>query len=387
LRIQWWQTDQDAAAGQARRSRDGAGIVLRPACLFADTCGIDDGPIPLDERTMADALRDAGYKTIISGKWHLGDFEQAYLPNQRGFDHAYGHYFGALDYFTRQRDGKLDWFRNGDQLQEEGYNTHLIAAEAVKMIGEQSGDQPFFLYVPFNAVHSPFQVPAEYMTPYGDLPEPRRKLAGMLAAMDEAVGQIVDAVERQGLRDQTLFVFSSDNGGPGPGKVTDNTPLRGGKGGLYEGGVRVCAFATWDGHVPAGSRNNQPLHMVDWFPTLVQLAGGSLTREKQLLPLDGRDLWPTLTAGKPSPHEEILLNATPSRGAIRVGDWKLKLLTSQNSEEVELFNLAADIAEKKNVDEAYPEKAKDLRARYDRLAAQAVPPKNKEPQESGDESK
>jgi arylsulfatase A-like enzyme len=210
------------------------------------------------------------------------------------------------------------------------------------------------------------------------LPEPRRKLAGMLAALDEAVGQIVAAVEEKGLRENTLFIFSSDNGGPSPGRVTDNSPLRGGKGGLYEGGVRVCAFATWAGTIPAGQHLKEPLHIVDWFPTLVQLVGGSLAPEKQILPLDGRDLWPTLIAGKPTPHEEILLNTTPVGGAIRVGDWKLKLHTQRQREEIELFNLADDIGEANNVAESNPGKVRDLRARYDRWAAQAVPPKNKE---------
>jgi len=336
--------------------------------------------LPLEERTLPSALREAGYTTAICGKWHLGEFEKAYWPNARGFDHAYGHLFGALDYFTRMRNGQLDWYRNGERLSEEGYNTHLIAAEAVRFIKTQSAAKPFLLYVPFNAVHTPLQVPEEYMAPYNNLPEPRRKLAGMLAAMDEAVGQIVAAIEEKGLRQRTLFIFSSDNGGPRPGKVTDNSPLRGGKGGLYEGGVRVCAFVTWDGHVPVGKRLKEPLHIVDWFPTLLNLAGASLGSENQELPLDGLDLWPTLTAGRPSPHDEILLNSAPRSGAIRVGDWKLKLQSGprRSAEQVELFNLASDIGETNNLAEANPRKVKDLRARYDRWAAQAVPPKNKQ---------
>ncbi len=334
--------------------------------------------LPLEERTLPDALREAGYRTVICGKWHLGEFEKAYLPNQRGFDHAYGHYFGALDYFTHTRNGVVDWYRNGERLDEQGYTTHLVAREAVKVVEEHDGKTPLFLYIPFNAVHSPFQVPEAYMAPYEDLPAPRRRLAGMLAALDEAVGRIVAAVEEKGLRENTLFIFSSDNGGPSPGRVTDNSPLRGGKGGLYEGGVRVCAFATWDGNIPAGKRLKEPLHMVDWFPTLVRQAEGSLVPEKQKLPLDGRDLWPTLVGGKPTPHEEILLNTTPSGGAIRVGDWKLKLHLQRNLEEVELFNLETDLGEAQNLADANRERVRDLRARYDRWAAQAVSPRNKE---------
>lgn len=332
--------------------------------------------LPLEERTLAEALRETGYFTAICGKWHLGDFKEAYWPNQRGFDHAYGHLFGMLDYFTHRRNGIVDWYRNGRRVIEEGYTTHLIAREAVRVIREHGKKQPLFLYVPFNAVHTPLQVPEEYTRPYRHLPEKRRLLAGMLAALDEAVGRIVAAIEEQGLRRQTLFIFSSDNGGPSPGRLTDNSPLRGGKGGLYEGGVRVCAFAAWDGHIPAGRELDAPLHIVDWYPTLVKLAGGSLAPDKQRLPLDGRDLWPTLTGDKPSPHDEILLNAAPDVGAIRVGDWKLKLRFRGTNEQVELFNLAEDLSEKTNLAEAMPEKVKDLRTRYQRWAAQAVPPKN-----------
>jgi arylsulfatase A-like enzyme len=127
--------------------------------------------------------------------------------------------------------------------------------------------------------------------------------------------------------------YPSDNGGPQPGKVTSNGPLRGSKGTLYEGGIRVCAFATWAGHIPAGSTIHEPIHMVDWYPTLLKLAGASLSQER---PLDGLDIWPTLTQGKPSPHSEILLNAEPNRGAIRVGDWKLVINGKRRGADLEL---------------------------------------------------
>lgn len=350
--------------------------VIRPTAKYG---------LPLEERTLASALREAGYFTAITGKWHLGSFDKAYWPQARGFDHAYGHLFGALDYFTHQRDGQVDWYRNGERLEEEGYTTHLLAREAVKLVETAAADKPFFLYVPFNGVHTPLQVPERYLQPYGKLQGQRRTLAGMLAAVDEAVGQIVAAVEKKGVRQRTLFVFSSDNGGYNPGVVTDNGPLRAGKGTLYEGGVRAAAFATWDGQIPAGKRSAEPLHMVDWYPTLIRLAGGSL---EQKTPLDGRDLWPTLTAGKPSPHEEILLNTAPTGGAIRVGDWKLKLTTEAmakapkkgkkaqpTAEPVELYNVRDDLGEKTNLAEKHPEKVRDLRARYDRFAAEALPPK------------
>jgi arylsulfatase A-like enzyme len=342
--------------------------------------------LPLDERTLAQALKEAGYETAICGKWHLGHFQPEYLPTRRGFDHQYGHYNGALDYFTHIRDGGFDWHRDDKACRDEGYTTHLLAKEAARLIKAYGGKKPLFLYVPFNAVHAPHQVPEEYTRPYANLQGQRKLYAGMLAAMDEAVGQIVAAVEESGQRGNTLFVFSSDNGGPAPGRVTSNGPLRAAKGTVYEGGVRVPAFAAWDGKIKAGSVVNEPLHTVDWYPTLVQLGGGSL---QQKLPLDGKDIWPTLTQGKPSPHQDILINTTPNNGAIRAGNWKLVLNGSRADDpddgtaqpgkadkgSVELFNLADDPAEKTNLAERFPDRVKELRARLDGYAKQAVPPK------------
>jgi arylsulfatase A-like enzyme len=252
---------------------------------------------------------------------------------------------------------------------------------------KDAGKKPFFLYVPFNAVHSPHQVPPEYMKPYANLKGERQKYAGMLAAMDEAVGQIVEAVEKAGVRKNTLFVFSSDNGGPQPGVVTDNGKYRAGKGTLYEGGVRVAAFATWDGHIKPGTTITEPMHIVDWFPTLVKLCGA---KAEQKLPLDGRDIWPTLTEGKPSPHDAILLNTTPNTGAIRAGDWKLVVRTGTDDPDgnppkkkkdvkagTELFNLKDDPFEKTNLAEKHPDKLKELQGKLAAFAREAVPPKTR----------
>jgi arylsulfatase A-like enzyme len=350
--------------------------------------------LPLDERTLPQALKSAGYATFITGKWHLGHFDPAYLPTKRGFDHQYGHYNGALDFFTHIRDGGLDWHRNDKALIEEGYSTHLIAAEAAKLIMETGKSKPFFLYVPFNAVHAPLQVPEKYMTPYASRPEKRRLYSGMLAAMDEAIGTIVAALETAGVRQQTLIIFSSDNGGPSPGVVTSNGPLRAGKGTLYEGGIRVPAFAVWEGKIKPGTIVNEPLHIVDWYPTILKLAGASLTQPK---PLDGLDAWPTITQGKPTPHREILHNTTPNTGALRMGDWKLVVngfrrddgeaeesgakagkknkstAAVPEGEQYELFNIAQDPNEKNNLAEKSPEKLKTLLARYQALAKEAAP--------------
>jgi arylsulfatase A-like enzyme len=343
--------------------------------------------LPLEERTLPQALKEAGYETAIVGKWHLGHFKSDYLPTRRGFDHQYGHYNGALDYFTHLRDEGFDWHRDDKVCRDEGYSTHLLAKEACRIVADHDTKKPLFLYVPFNAVHAPHQVPDKYKEPYSKLPEPRRTYAGMLAAMDEAIGQVVEAVERKGLRKDTLFIFSSDNGGPQPGRVTSNGKLRASKGTVYEGGVRVAACAAWDGHIKPGSAVNEPLHMVDWYPTLLTLAGASL---EQKLPLDGLDAWATITDEKPSPHKEILLNAAPSGGAIRMGDWKLIVNGGGEDGEApapkkqkgataatELFNLADDVSESKNLAADNPDKVKELRARYDHYAKQAVPPKTR----------
>ncbi|MCC6354881.1 MAG: arylsulfatase [Verrucomicrobiae bacterium] len=349
--------------------------------------------LPLEERTLPAALKAVGYQTAIVGKWHLGHNQPAFLPTRRGFDHQYGHYCGAIDYFTHDRDGGFDWHRDDRACRDEGYSTHLIAKEACRIIRERDKTKPLFLYVPFNAVHSPHQVPDSYKKPYATLNEPRRSYAGMLAAMDEAIGQILDALDAEGLRKDTLILFSSDNGGPSPGKVTDNGPLRAGKGTLYEGGARVCACASWPGKIPPGITVDQPFHIVDWYPTLLRLAGAPI---EQPLPPDGHDIWPALASGAPSPRTETLINCKPDSGAIRIGDWKLVLNGGRSSDEtaesapkktkrgkraapkdsVELFNLAEDIGEKTNRAAELPDKVQELRARYEGLAAQAVAPAN-----------
>ncbi|MDB6153642.1 MAG: arylsulfatase family protein [Chthoniobacteraceae bacterium] len=345
--------------------------------------------LPLEERTLAQALHEAGYATAITGKWHLGHFQPEYLPTRRGFDHQYGHYNGALDYFTHIRDGGFDWHRDDRENRDEGYSTHLIAREAVRLIKERDKTKPLFLYVPFNGVHAPLQVPESYQTPYTQLKGKRRVYAGMVAAVDEAVGQITSAIGAEGLNGNTLFFFSSDNGGPQPGTVTDNGPLRAGKATLYEGGVRVAALAAWEGHIKPGTVVTQPLHIVDWYPTLLKLAGA---KTEQPLALDGRDAWATIAEGAPSPHDDILINTTPTGGAIRAGDWKLVLngveTGNENAEpdeatpdsprsvgKVELFDLSKDLSEKQNLAVEHPEKVQELRERYEVYARQAVPPK------------
>ncbi len=348
--------------------------------------------LPLAERLLPQALHDVGYTTAICGKWHLGEFQSEYTPTHRGFDHQYGHMFGAIDYFKHDRDGKSDWYRDDKPLVEEGYSTQLVAKEACRLIQKQSSDKPLFLYVPFNGIHGPHQVPDSYIEPYQDLPKVRRTIAGMLAAVDEAIGKITQALEEKGMRNETLFIFSSDNGGPSPGTATMNTPLRAGKGTIYEGGIRVCAFATWIGKIPTGISVHEPMHAVDWYPTLVKLTGASAA---QKLAPDGIDIWPAITQRAKTSRDALLLPGMRRETmALRMGDWKLLLNPSdQDAEEtagsetssgkmgsgkmgsgkMELYNLASDIAEKNNLAVLQPEKLKEMRGRLDALTKDAVP--------------
>lgn len=350
--------------------------------------------LPLEERMLPQVLSEAGYETAIVGKWHLGHFQREYLPTKRGFQHQYGHYNGALDYFTHIRDGGFDWHKDDQVNRDEGYSTELVGKEASRLIASRDKTKPLFLYVPFNGVHSPYQVPDKYSDAYPQFSGQRKKYAGMVTALDEAVGKIVETLKSEGMVENTLVIFSSDNGGPAPGRITSNGPLRAGKATVYEGGVRVCAFATWPGKIPAGSTVTTPMHISDWYPTLIGLAGG---KAEQPLPVDGRDVWGSVTTGAPSPRTEIVLNAAPQGGAIRVGDWKLVLNGSAAEDEeggeaqpmakrkkkgqgdedaVELFNLASDVGEKSDLSASEPARVKELKERYQTLAAQAVAPKS-----------
>ena len=307
---------------------------------------------------------------------------------QRGFTRQYGHYNGALDYFTHERDGGFDWHSDGETCRDEGYSTALIGEKAAEFVTQNAGKRPFFAYMPFNAVHSPYQPPKGGTDAYPQLKGQRRNYAAMLTATDDAIGEVVAAVDKTGVRDNTIFIFSSDNGGPSPGRITDNGAYRGGKGGLYEGGVRVAAFATWPGHIKAGTTITEPLHAVDWRPTLDKLCGAKPTSDQ---PLDGLDATATLCKGAPSPHESILLNTTASASAIRAGDWKLivraeavppggrgkkgKRAQNLGQAETELFNLSDDPYERKNLAAEQPAKVVELREQLDRFAQEAVPPK------------
>jgi arylsulfatase A-like enzyme len=343
----------------------------------------DRNGLPTAERTLPQALKDVGYRTAMVGKWHLGHADPKYWPQNRGFDYFYGTVGGRVDYFSKKVDGVLDWQRNGVFVNEKGYHTRLIGDEAVKIIEHHDTSKPLFLYVAAQAPHVPYEAPAEAIEAYNDLPgnKDRRIYAAMITELDTQVGKIMAALARKGIADNTLVIFTSDNGGDTrPLREADlrsqaelddrrsnnlvrtrpasNGVFRGGKMSLYEGGVRVPAIFYWPAHLKPRIVED-PVGVVDVMPTLLALAGGVGDPRH---PFDGKDAWPAIADGKRSPHRYLLINIEPSRGAIRKGKWKL-LANPSGPKKAELFDLAVDPGEQKNVAHRFPGIVRDLEAR------------------------
>ena len=339
--------------------------------------------LPTDEWLLPQALKEAGYETAIIGKWHLGHADRKYWPRQRGFDYQYGPLIGEIDYFTHEQHGVVDWYRNNKRVVEKGYSTTLLGNEAVKIVDRHDPEKPLYLYLAFNAAHTPYQATPEYLDRYKDVSDPsRRAYAGSITAMDDQIARVLEALEKKKMLENTLVVFMSDNGGTknpmfaGEGDMSkvripcDNGPYRDGKASLYEGGTRVVALANWPGHVQSGSIVNQMIHVTDWYPTLVGLAGGDTSKAKAL---DGMNVWPTVSEGQASPRTEIVYNVEPFRAGIRQGDWKLIWRTLLPGA-VELYNIAQDPSEKNNVAAENPDKVAALQKRANELAAAMAKP-------------
>lgn len=330
-----------------------------------------------NEWLLPQCLKEAGYQTAIIGKWHLGHADKKYWPKQRGFDYQYGAMIGELDYFTHDEAGVLDWFRDNKPIHEKGYTTQLLGNDAVKYISAQGPNKPFYLYLTFNAPHTPYQAPKEYIDRYANIPDPTRRIyAGMVSCLDDEIGRVVAALDKKGLRDNTLIIFDSDNGGTKNAMFTgvmadvskikipcDNGPYRDGKGTLFEGGCRVCACANWPGHIKAQAVDGL-IHAVDLYPTIAALAGASTAKCK---PLDGVNVWGTIAEGQPSPRSEMVYNIEPFRGALRQGDWKLIWRTMLPSS-ADLYDLSKDPNEQNNLAAANPDKVTAMKQRLDELA-------------------
>lgn len=336
--------------------------------------------IPLDEKLLPQILKEAGYDTAIIGKWHLGHADTKLWPKQRGFDYHYGALIGEIDYFTHKVHGTTDWYRNNKKLDEPGYVTTLLGKDAVRYIEKHDAKKPMFMYLAFTAPHTPFQAPKAYVDRFKSIPDAnRRTYAAMIAAMDDQIAAVLDALKKKGMRENTLVVFHSDNGGVKSatfaGQIAtsgdfpaNNGVYREGKGSLYEGGTRAAALVNWPGHIKAG-KVDQPLHVVDMMPTLAKQAGAAVSGTK---PLDGMDVWPTLSQGTPSPRKEIVYNIEMFRGAVRQGDWKLFWRTTLPAK-VELYDIAKDPGETKNLAAENQPVVAELQKRIDDLAKQMAP--------------
>lgn len=309
-----------------------------------------------NERTIAEALKEAGYFTAILGKWHQGEWLPEHLPMGQGFDFQYGHYAWGIDYYTKTivhnapaRFAVYDWHRNQNPIEQEGYATDLIADETVKLIQSRKGsDEPFFMYVAFNAVHGPLNPPPGYK---GDLNDTAAIRDAMLVSLDNAVGKIEQAIDDNGFKDNTLFIFTNDNG---PVDEAYSKPYRGTKNTTFEGGVRQPCVLRWPGKLKPGSSADGLVFITDFYPTLIKLAGGSLKQER---PIDGFDLTGMLFNGEPSPRHEIIYDVAGSVRLPTIRQDDFKLMGDM------LFNVKEDPSETTDVALAHPGLVSQLRNR------------------------
>jgi arylsulfatase A-like enzyme len=300
--------------------------------------------LPRTETTLANRLKAVGYATGMVGKWHLGMLDEQ-NPVNRGFDEFYGFLHGAHSYLRpNERSGIGDPIRRGlEPVEEPEYLTDGFAREGVAFI-ERHKAEPFFLYLAFNAVHSPLEASAKYSDRFQHIADPKRRTyAGMLSAMDDAVGALLAKLQDAGIEDDTLIFFISDNGGPTSQTTSRNDPLRGFKGQVYEGGIRVPFLVQWKGRLPRGMVYAQPVSSLDVVPTALAAAGAEQSAEMKL---DGVNLAPFVGAGNAGePHAQLFWRMGPRR-AMRRGPWKL---VDNAAGAFELYNLAEDIAEQRNL--------------------------------------
>ena len=325
-----------------------------------------------DTITLAMALRSSGYGTCITGKWHMGSPPE-WTPRKYGFDSSYGYFHGQIDPYTHlYKTGVRSWHRNDQYLDEEGHATDLITDEAIRVI-ELNHDKPFFLYVAYSVPHHPLDEPDEWTSIYkGKIKElSRRWFAASITHMDDGIGRIVDAVNRRGLRENTLIIFVSDNGGQKSwydkqqykGRYAEkphtvlgnNRPLRGWKGEVHEGGIRVPALVNWPSLLKPGSLA-APVHIVDWMPTLCKLVGYF---PETNLKWDGRDIWPLICGQTTLSEPRLLYWKTPNASAIRHDNWKL--IVGKQKKDIKLYDVAADPYEEHNLAQRHTHRVNDLR--------------------------
>lgn len=327
--------------------------------------------LPPAEKTIPEMLAKVGYRHRgLVGKWHLGHARPELLPLAQGFTVFYGHYNGAIDYFTHVREGEIDWHRDGETVKEPGYATDLLAAEAARFVEGSRAGEPYFLYVPFNAPHAPHQAPQEDLARYPGLKGNRRTYAAMVDRLDRGVGEILKAVEARPDAENTFVLFMSDNGGPLP--VARNGSLRDGKASVYEGGIRVAAAVRWPaGGLSGGRTCNEPIGYIDVYPTLRRVTGAAAAEGDATV--DGVDVLDILRGEEPAPERpwfSYIAHAEDEQASAALGDWKLVAkgadvfdAASGSAVELELYDVAADPGEKSDVAAVEPGRVEELRAK------------------------
>lgn len=314
--------------------------------------------IPLTEKTMGDRLQSLGYKTAFFGKWHVGGADR-YHPTVRGFDEFYGFRGGRRSYFKRpvtstiQED--LEYMERGFGKIEEPdkYLTDALGDAAVEFI-ESNKDEPFLVFLSFNAPHTPMDARPEDLEQFPNLEGTRKINAAMTLAMDRASGQVFDKLEELGLSENTLIVFTNDNGGPTDQNAGNNHPFSGTKSNHLEGGIRVPFVAKWPGVIPENSDYPYPVSTLDLLPTFFAAGGGNM---EKLETVDGKNLLPHVTGQDPSRPHETLFWKKDVRATIRDGDWKLIRMPDRPAE---LYNLSKDTTEQVSLADQHPEKVREL---------------------------
>ena len=330
------------------------------------TAGDSRAGMPLKEITVADLLRKEGYATACVGKWHLG-IEPEYHPMKRGFDEFYGFLgHGAHDYFKLGiTDGYTSIYRNEKPINDTGYLTNNLAREAVSFI-ERHKNQPFFLYLPFNAVHWPLQALQKHIDRFNTGDPNRDIYLAMLVCMDEAIGRVLDALEQTGTDENTLIIFFSDNGGARK-NLANNGALRDYKHSVYEGGIRVPFIVRWLDGLPKGKVCDEPVISLDVMPTICAAVGVKLPDDRVY---DGKNMLPMLRGESKKPlHEALFWYDGADQWAVRAGKWKL--LSQKGS--LELYDLSADISEKSDLSKENPQIVERLQQTFTAWKSQMAP--------------
>lgn len=338
--------------------------------------------LPLEEKTIGNLLKEQGYATGWFGKSHLGS-KPEYHPNRRGFDEFYGFLGGAHGYLDVGKDDADPIQHNGTPVEKVEYATEDFAKQAAGFI-EKHQAEPWFVYLPFNAVHSPLETLAKYEKRFLSISdEKRRKFAALLSALDDAVGTVLAKVRESKAEEKTLVFFISDNGGPTRQITSSNGPLRGYKATTWEGGVRVPFFVQWKGRLPSGNVDDRPVIQLDILPTILAAAGAEVKPEWKL---DGVNLLPFISGEEINEPHEALYWRFGGQIAIRKGEWKLvKAATDQQpvgqlgfqatTKEAELYHLGNDLGEKKNLADQEPAKVKELAEAWSAWNATLVQPR------------